>query len=127
MKATTVIAAAAALLLLSKRRARPLVSNAEPVSRLQPPRQTQLSVAIRPKDAPPPGRRIIRPDRLPGPGAITCRMATIEAGQAVEFGPGSIFAWVIRCWVTKESVAMELEDALNLGLPPHHVSQCSQA
>jgi len=22
---------------------------------------------------------------------------------------------------------MELEDALNLGLPPHHVSQCSKA
>jgi hypothetical protein len=28
--------------------------------------------------------------------------------------------------LAQESAAMELEDALNLGLPPHHVSQCSK-
>ncbi|MBS0416890.1 MAG: hypothetical protein JSR66_04200 [Proteobacteria bacterium] len=27
-------------------------------------------------------------------------------------------------WPVRSIAAMELEDALNLGLPPHHVSQC---
>ena len=28
--------------------------------------------------------------------------------------------------LSRSNAAMELEDALNLGLPPHHVSQCSK-
>jgi hypothetical protein len=40
-------------------------------------------------------------------------------------GPGFCNADMVLSLV-RSTAPMELEDALNLGLPPHHVSQCNQ-
>src|ERR1700754_2760413 len=56
---------------------------------------------------------------------MDCRIAT-DRDNAPRKGGGPVFAKHTGIEPCRSNAAMELEDALNLGLPPHHVSQCSK-